>query len=95
MREREKTSGKKTRNGRKIECRQHGGLIIQRGTRGEIDESKEQRVLAGESIVGEKESRYSLSKYRNVERAEKREQIAGQIRRKYLPQWQHHFLNYS
>lgn len=57
--------GEKKRDGRKIERRQHGGLITQRGTRGEIDERKGQRALAKESIVGEKDARYSLcTKYR-------------------------------
>lgn len=67
--------GRRNEMGGKFESRQRGGLITQRGTRGEIDERKEQRALARESIVGEKDSCYSLCKQRKVQRAGKKEQM--------------------
>ncbi len=66
-RDREKTKGKKKQDGREIESWQRGGLITQRGARGEIDERKEQRALARESIVGEKDSLFPLQTEKSTE----------------------------
>lgn len=76
--------GTKKQDGMKIEDLHRGGLITQRGARGDVDERKEQKKMGREGAAGDKHACYHPSKPRKVRRPEESKQMKRWGREKMI-----------